>query len=182
MAARIGGPLAKNRFFFFGGYEALVERLGNTISTVVPDDNARLGILPTGVVGVNPPSRRTLPSTRAPTAALGQGLAVYDFPFDQTPRPAVRAGPPRLQRRRRRGQLFARYTFDDTDQFLPTDYPQFPRQFLSRNQFFTGEYREMLSSTHAQHRAAELQPHPHRSERRGQHRRSRWRHSCPAAT
>ena len=42
-------------------------------------------------------------------------------------------------------QLFARYTLDDTNQFLPTDYPQFPREFLSRNQFFTGEYRHVLS-------------------------------------
>ena len=42
-------------------------------------------------------------------------------------------------------QLFARYTFDDTDQFLPTDYPQFPRNFISRNQFFTSEYRRIVS-------------------------------------
>ena len=36
-------------------------------------------------------------------------------------------------------------TFDDTDQFLPTDYPQFPRNFISRNQFFTAEYRRIFS-------------------------------------
>ncbi len=41
--------------------------------------------------------------------------------------------------------MFGRYTFDNTKQFLPTDYPQFPREFLSRNQFFTGEYRDVLS-------------------------------------
>src|SRR5678815_3407913 len=41
--------------------------------------------------------------------------------------------------------MFARYTFYNTKQFLPTDYPQFPREFLSRNQFFTGEYRQVLS-------------------------------------
>ena len=44
-------------------------------------------------------------------------------------------------------QLFGRYTFDDTDQFLPTDYPQFPRNFISRNQFFTGEYRHSCRRT-----------------------------------
>src|SRR5690606_934667 len=42
-------------------------------------------------------------------------------------------------------QLFARYTFDDADQRLPTDYPQFPRSFVSRNQFFTGELRRVWS-------------------------------------
>ncbi len=143
----VGGPLAKNRLFFFGGIEALVERLGKTISTVVPDDNARLGILPSGVVGVNPavaPYLAEYPRANGPS--LGQGLAVYDFPFDQ-----------RLDEQYVQGrvdytnggtrQMFARYTFDNTNQFLPTDYPQFPRQFLSRNQFFTGEYNETLSRT-----------------------------------
>jgi hypothetical protein len=43
-------------------------------------------------------------------------------------------------------QVFGRYTFDDADQFLPTDFPQFPRSFRSRNQFFTGEYRQVASS------------------------------------
>ena len=80
----IGGPITANRFFFFAGYEALIERLGKTISTVVPDDNARLGILPSGTVGVNPAVAPYLAEfPRANGAALGQGLAVYDFPFDQ---------------------------------------------------------------------------------------------------
>jgi hypothetical protein len=145
--ATLGGPLTPNRTFFFVGYEALVERLGKTISTIVPDDNARMGILPSGNVGVHPgvaPYLAEYPVANGPS--LGQGLAVYDFPFDQ-----------RLDEHFAQGrldyspsgsrQLFARYTFDDTDQFLPTDYPQFPRRFISRNQFFTGEYREVFSAS-----------------------------------
>jgi hypothetical protein len=143
--ATIGGPLARDRAFFFLGYEALIERLGRTISTVVPDDNARNGILPSGPVAVNPavaPYLAEYPRANGPL--LGQGLASYTFPFDQ-----------RLDEHFAQGrfdysfgggnQFFARYTFDDTDQFLPTDYPQFPRNFISRNQFFTAEYRRILT-------------------------------------
>ena len=142
----VGGPISTDRAFFFVGYEALIERLGRTISTVVPDDNARLGILPSGVVGVSPavaPYLNEFPRANGPL--LGQGLAVYNFPFSQ-----------RLDEHFVQGrldynfspnrQVFARYTLDDTNQFLPTDYPQFPREFLSRNQFFTSEYRQVFSA------------------------------------
>ena len=142
----LGGPITPNRTFFFLGYEGLVERLGKTISTVVPDDNARLGILPTGNVGVNAavaPYLNEFP--RANGASLGQGLAVHNFPFNQTLDQHFVQG--RLDYNFSAGrQLFGRYTFDNTDQFLPTDYPQFPRNFISRNQFFTGEYRHVFSS------------------------------------
>ncbi|MEO5895144.1 MAG: TonB-dependent receptor [Vicinamibacterales bacterium] len=144
--ATFGGPLAVDRAFFFLGYESLIERLGRTVSTVVPDDSARLGILPTGAVTIDPlvaPYLAAFP--RANGASLGQGLAAFSFPFNQ-----------RLDQHFAQGridynasgnnQYFARYTFDDTSQFLPTDYPQFPREFFSRNQFFTGEYRHVFSN------------------------------------
>ena len=141
----VGGPLQENRTFFFLGYESLIEGLGRSISTVVPDDAARQGILPSGPVGVNAavaPYLAEFPIANGPT--LGQGLAVYNFPFDQ--RLNEHFGQMRLDHNPGDGhQLFARYTIDDTDQFLPTDYPQFPRNFISRNQFFTGEYRRILS-------------------------------------
>jgi hypothetical protein len=141
----VGGPLVKNRLFFFGGIESLIEHLGRTISTVVPDDNARLGILPTGNVGVNPavaPYLAEYPRANGPS--LGQGLAVYDFPFEQRLDEQYVQG--RVDSSAVRRRFFVRYTFDNANQYLPTDYPQFPRQFLSRNQFFTGEYNETLSA------------------------------------
>jgi hypothetical protein len=144
--ATIGGPVTRDRLFYFLGYESLIERLGRTISTVVPDDNARLGILPSGPVAISPavaPYLAEYPRANGPS--LGQGLAAFTFPFNQRlnqhfgqGRMDLTAGP--------RTQLFARYTFDDADQFLPTDYPQFPRNFISRNQFFTGEHRRVWST------------------------------------
>jgi hypothetical protein len=143
--ATFGGPLRENRTFFFIGYEALIERLGRSISTVVPDNGARQGILPSGNVGVNAavaPYLAEFPVANGP--ALGQGLAAFNFPFDQ--QLDEQFAQVRLDYNLGEGhQFFARYTFDNTDQFLPTDYPQFPRNFISRNQFFTGESRRVLS-------------------------------------
>ena len=142
----VGGPIRTNREFFFVGYEALIERLGKTVSTVVPDDSARMGILPSGNVGVHPnvaPFLNEFPVANGP--ALGQGLAVFNFPFDQRLDQQFLQG--RVDVNRDTRQYFARYTIDDTEQFLPTDYPQFPRTFFSRNQFFTGEYRQVLTGS-----------------------------------
>ena len=149
----IGGPVSRDRAFYFFSYEALRENLGRTVSTVVPDDNARLGILPdpanpgrTITVQINPLVRPFLDEfPRANGPNLGGGLAAFNFGFAQTIDQNYFTG--RLDHNvGDDDQFFARYTFDDADQFLPTDFPQFPRTFLSRNQFFTVEYRNNLSA------------------------------------
>jgi hypothetical protein len=151
--ATLGGPLKKDKTFFFLGYEGLRENLGRTIGTFVPDDNARNGLLPDPArpgqlrnVGVNPAVQPFLDAFPvANGASIGGGIAQYRFPFDQ--RLNENFFQARLdQNVGAQDRFFARYTRDAADQILPTDYPQFPRTFISSNQFFTAEYQRASSS------------------------------------
>ena len=142
----VGGPLRKDRLFYFVGYEALRENLGKTISSYVPDDNARLGTLPDGPVTIADAVRPYLNAMpRANGPLIGSGLATHTFGFEQTVDQDYLLA--RIDRQFGAAhQLFARYTYDDVLQWLPTDYPQFPRAFISTNQFATVEYRNVFSS------------------------------------
>jgi hypothetical protein len=153
----IGGPIKRDKTFFFFGYESLIERLGRTISTIVPDAKARQGIItsrnPSGsivdtVVGVNPAVRPFLDLFPLPNgSSINNGignLAEYFFGFKQTIDQHYIQG--RIDHRfNDKHQLFGRYTFDDANQDLPTDFPQFPRSFISRNQFATIEHTWVIS-------------------------------------
>ncbi len=141
----IGGPIKKDKTFFFAGYESLRENLGQTISTVVPDLAARSGNIPGGPVTVSPFVRPYLDEYPLPNGTnLGGGLAEFNFGFNRKIDQHFTQG--RIDRNwSDRQQSFARYTFDNADQTLPTDFPQFPRSFRSRNHFFTAEHRFIQS-------------------------------------
>jgi hypothetical protein len=141
----LGGPITQNRLFYFAGYEGLRENLGKTITSFVPDNDARRGILPSGPVTISDIVRPYLDAIPLATGpSIGGGLAPHTFAFDQTLDQDLFQGRVDYQVAAAH-QLFTRYTFDDAAQRLPTDYPQFPRSFISTNQFFTAEYQNVLS-------------------------------------
>jgi hypothetical protein len=141
----LGGPLQRDRLFGFGAFEGLNERLGKTISSFVPDANARLGVLPDGPVAISDVIRPYLAAIPAPTgASIGSGLAPHTFGFQQRLDETFLQGRADFQQGGSH-QFFARYTYDDAEQRLPTDYPAFPRSFISTNQFLTAEYRHVRS-------------------------------------
>ncbi|MBK9166454.1 MAG: TonB-dependent receptor [Bryobacterales bacterium] len=148
----LGGPVRQDRTFFFLGVESLRDGLGRTIQTIVPDANARLGLLPDPTnpsrlidVGVHPAVRPFLDEFPLPNGpARGGGLAGYAFLFDQDTDQDFGQG--RLDHVFSPAhQVFARYTYDGGEQQLPTDFPQFPRRFLSRNQFLTLQSSQVWS-------------------------------------
>ncbi|HEX6737047.1 MAG TPA: TonB-dependent receptor, partial [Vicinamibacteria bacterium] len=80
--ATLGGPIQRDRTFFFAAYEGLIERLGVTGLTAVPDDNARRGVLPGGRTVSLHPAIPTFLDTFFPQAngrSLGGGAAEYLF-------------------------------------------------------------------------------------------------------
>ena len=141
----LGGPLQQDRLFYFAAFEGLRERLGKTITSFVPDTNARNGLLPDGPVTISDVIRPYLAAIPLPTGpSIGSGLAPHAFGFEQKLDQAFLQGRVDFQAGAAH-QFFARHTYDDGEQRLPTDYPAFPRSFISTNQFLTAEYRNVRS-------------------------------------
>jgi hypothetical protein len=74
--ASLGGPIRRNKLFVFGNYEGFRQRLGLSDVTLVPDNNARAGIVNGVNVGVAPAAAALLalwPVANGPD--LGSGIA-----------------------------------------------------------------------------------------------------------
>jgi hypothetical protein len=142
----LGGPVVKNKTFFFGSYEGLREFKGITSVSVVPDDNARLGVLPTGNVAVDARSRPLVDLfPRANGRNLGSGTAEFIGTTNRVSRDdffTVRVD----HTISNSDSFFVRYLFDDSDQVIPRFFPQFPNQAINRKQVVTIEERKIISS------------------------------------
>jgi len=136
-----GGPISKNRVFFFGGYERLQEDLGLTLITTVPTLAVRAGT-------VNPVVKPYLDLYPAPNGAdLGGGIAQFNYAFNRPTRENF--GQARVDVELSNNHtLFVRHTIDKAHQLLPSGtnpLPQFQTDSTSDNQFFTAEERWIVT-------------------------------------
>lgn len=144
--AVVGGPIVKNKFFFFGSYEAFRDRLTTTNIALVPTDLAKQGILPdptdptkTRTVNVDPAVKPFLAVYPRPQRDIGGGVGTYSFPFNGSTREdfiSVRSD----YQRSSNVSYFSRYSWDDTNRLLrydPTNIPPWAGRLLSRNQTVT---------------------------------------------
>ena len=77
--AAAGGPIIRNRTFFFANYEGLRQSLTTTTIDTVPSVAARNGQLAAGVVKVDPAVARYLPLWALPNGKVTGDTGIYSF-------------------------------------------------------------------------------------------------------
>jgi hypothetical protein len=153
----LGGPLKKDRWFIFGNYEGFRQALAFSNVTVVPDNQARLGLLPNATTGVyapvanlNPAMLKYMamwpavngPELLANGVASGTALS-FNHPAQHvredfgTIRSDYSIGP--------RDSLSAAYTIDDGDSLIPLADPLFGSGSLLRNQVASVQETHLFS-------------------------------------
>jgi hypothetical protein len=156
IGATFGGPIRKDKTFFFLNWESLLESKSITANLSVPDDNAHNGRLPSAAdpsilvnIGVNPqiaPFLNLYPA--ANSGALGQGLALLRT--SQRQRITDHYGMLRLDHLLSiNDKVSARYVYDDSHSVAPfasTLTPGFPSKREIRNQYLMFNWQKVLGS------------------------------------
>ncbi len=124
-----GGPIKKDKAFFFAAYEGWRESVGVTQANRVLDDNARRGILP-GVanpISISPvtaPYLKLLPPPSPQGRNFGDGTGQFIFQESQPTTEDFEQGRADYQISEK-DSLFGRLTFDRSERTEVTNYPEF---------------------------------------------------------
>ena len=151
----LGGPIRKNKMFFFANYEGLREAKGDTSGDITPNLDARRGYLPNAVtgalqyVGVDPavaPFLALYPLPNGPDFGGGTGL------WTGSANRKIREDFATLRvdyHLTGRDILYGRHTFDDSHANLPfggnAPFPGFARLNTGRDQVLTIEQTHIFS-------------------------------------
>jgi hypothetical protein len=146
----LGGPVKKDKAFFFGNYEGLRNRQGLTEIATVPDANARLGIIPgLAPIVVSPQIQQLLSYYPSPTTLLGGGVGQVASVGTQSGdedyflgRVDFTASP--------KDSFFIRYVDDSaqfTDPFSGSAVTRWPETHHTGNHYATIEERRTISSS-----------------------------------
>lgn len=140
----LGGPIRRDKTFYFGAFEAIKERLGVSGLANVPSEDARAG----RIVRLHPliPQYLELLFPHPNGRDLGGGVAQYFFTRSQPTDEYFAQG--RIDLRfSERDTLFGRYTFDNghVDRQITNKPPDVFFKERSRNQYVTLEHVHTFS-------------------------------------
>ncbi|MBI4483252.1 MAG: TonB-dependent receptor [Acidobacteria bacterium] len=144
--ASLGGPVVRDRTFFFSSYEGVREILGVTATSVTLSDAAKQGRLSTGTVTPDPnivPLLQILPSPNGPLSSGGE-TGVFSLAGTRTsPEDFFTA---RMDHSfSERDKLFGRYTMDDAGVTAPGLFNLVTDVFGSRNQYVSLDFSQIFS-------------------------------------